>query len=95
MQAGSSGISRALAAWFPNSIVRVESRFPNPTVRAGSAGGRAGSARALAAWFPNPTVRAGSAGGLKRETVASRTDRQTHYMNLYIRLDCSTFRIVY
>ncbi len=29
-----------------------------------------------------PTVRAGSAGGLKRGTVASRTDRQTHYVNL-------------
>ncbi len=36
---GSSGISRALAAWFPNPTVRAESRFPNPTVRAGSAGG--------------------------------------------------------
>jgi hypothetical protein len=27
-----SGISRALAAWFPNPTVRAESRFPNPTV---------------------------------------------------------------
>ncbi len=38
--------------------------FPNPTVRAESR-------------FPNPTVQAGSAGGLKRKTVASRTDRRT------------------
>jgi hypothetical protein len=35
---GSSGISRALAAWFSNPIVQAESRFLNPTVRADSAG---------------------------------------------------------
>jgi len=56
VQAGSSGISRALAAWFPNPTVRAESRFPNPTVRAGSA------------------------GGLKRGTVASRTDRLREFI---------------
>jgi hypothetical protein len=38
---------------FPESDVRAESRFPNPTVRAGSA------------------------GGLKRGTVVSHTDRRT------------------
>jgi hypothetical protein len=35
---GSSGIYRALAAWFLNPTIRAESRFSNPTVRAGSAG---------------------------------------------------------
>jgi hypothetical protein len=45
----------------------LESRFPNPTVRAGSAGGLKRG---------HETVRAGSAGELKRGTVVS--DRRTH-----------------
>jgi len=58
-----------------------ESRFPNPTVRASPNPTVQAESR-----FPNPSVRASSAGGLKCGTVASRTDRQTHWVNLYRRL---------
>jgi hypothetical protein len=51
----------------------LESRFPNPTVRAGSAGGLKRG---------HDTVRAGSAGELKRGTVVS--DRRTHGRSEFI-----------